>query len=243
VEKWVSSSKKRVDVIAHIGTNSIEDAKDLAKHAEHVGADAVALVAPHYIRPESVDALVSFCKEVAAAAPKTPFFFYHYPAITNVNFTAFSFLEKAHNVIPNLQGIKFTHHDYFDFGLCVGFAEGKYDILNGFEQVLLAGLALGCEGAIGITFSLVGPHYTKIFETFQANDVAKARKLHQQGVQFYVVLSRYGLIRAHKALLKLKGLDVGPVRLPLVDLTETEVQALIKELEKTDLFKEYFLNK
>jgi N-acetylneuraminate lyase len=51
-----------------------------------------------------VDALVSFNKEVAAACPKTPFFYYHFPGITNVNFSAFSFLERASKVIPNLQG-------------------------------------------------------------------------------------------------------------------------------------------
>ena len=57
------------------------------------------------IKPESVDALVSYCKDVAAAAPKTPFFYYHFPGITNVHFTAISFLERASKVIPNLQGI------------------------------------------------------------------------------------------------------------------------------------------
>ncbi len=105
------------------------------------------------------------------------------------------------------------------------FEGGKYDILNGFEHVLLAGLAFGCQGSIGITFSLVGPHYAKIsfllflmsvlsfefdyiFKSFQENDVATARKEHQIGVQFYSVLNRYGLIRAHKAVLKLKGLGI-----------------------------------
>jgi len=154
--KWVSASKNKVEIIAHIGSNCLEDSKELARHAEEVGADAVALVAPHYIRPESVDALVSFCKEVAAAAPKTPFFYYHFPGITNVHFTAISFLEKASKVIPNLQGIKFTHHDYFDFGLCIEFDGGKYDILNGFEHVLLAGLAFGCHGGIGTSLPALG---------------------------------------------------------------------------------------
>jgi N-acetylneuraminate lyase len=240
VAKWVESSKNKVEIIAHIGSNCLEDSKDLARHAESVGVDAVALVAPSYIKPETVDALVSYCKEVAAAAPKTPFFYYHFPGITNVNFSAISFLERASKVIPNLQGIKFTHHDFFDFGLCVEYEGGKYDILNGFEHVLLAGLAFGCHGGIGITFSLIGAHYAKIFEAFAKNDVAEARRLHQQGVHFYAVLNRFGLIRAHKVALKKLGLDMGPVRLPLVDLTDTEAQTMLSDLEKTELYKEYF---
>jgi len=240
VGKWVSASKGRIEIIAHIGSNCLKDSKELARHAAEVGVDAVALVAPHYIRPDNVDALVAFNKEVAAAAPNIPFFYYHFPAITNVNFSAISFLEKASKVIPNLQGIKFTHHDFYDFGQCVEYEGGKYDILNGFEHVLLAGLAFGCQGGIGITFSLIGPHYAKIFEEFQKNNVAEARRLHQQGVQFYTVLNRYGLIRAHKVMLKQLGLDMGPVRLPLVDLNEAETKAMLKELELTALYKEYF---
>jgi len=243
LQKWVEASKKRVEIIAHIGTNCIEDAKDLARHAESVGADAVALVAPHYIRPDSVDALVSFNKEVAAACPKTPFFYYHFPGITYVNFSAISFLERASKVIPNLQGIKFTHHDYYDFGLCVEYENGKYDILNGFEHVLIAGLALGCSGGIGITFSLIGPHYEKIFKAFAANDNALARKEHQRGVHFYQILNKYGLIRAHKVALRLLGLEMGPVRLPLVDMNEAETKAMVKELESDELYQEYFVKK
>lgn len=243
VAKWMEASKGRIEIIAHIGTNCLEDAKDLARHAESLKVDAVALVAPHYIRPESLEALVNFNKEVAAACPKTPFFYYHFPNITNVHFSAFSFLEKASKVIPNLQGIKFTHHDFYDFGLCVEYQEGKYDILNGFEHVLLAGLALGCSGSIGITFSLVGPHYEKIFKAFAANDVALARKEHQKGVHFYTILNKYGLIRAHKVALRLLGLELGPVRLPLVDMSEAETKAMISELETDELYKEYFVNK
>jgi len=70
--------------------------------------------------------------------------------------------------------------------------------------------------------------------------IAATRKEHARGVEFYAVLAKYGLIRAHKAMLKIKGLDLGPVRLPLVDLTPAEVDAMIVELKKTELYNEYF---
>jgi len=238
--KWVEASKGRLRIIAHIGSNCIEDAKELARHAQQVKADAVALVAPHYIKAETVEALVDFTAVVAAAAPELPFFYYHFPNITNVTFTAISYLRLASKKIPNLRGIKFTHHDFYDFGLCVEYEGGKYDILNGFEQVVLAGLALGTQGSVGITFSLVGPQFAKIFKAFYEGDINTARKEHQRGVAFYTVVGKYGLIRAHKALLRLQGLDLGPVRLPLVDLTPAEVDTLVSELKQTELYNEYF---
>jgi len=240
--KWVDSSKGRFRVIAHVGTNTLADAEELARHAEEVKADAFAIVAPHYIKPDTVDALVAFCARAAAAAPQLPFFYYHFPDITSIrNISAFSFLKAAAPVIPNLQGIKFTDNNFHDFGSCVEYQNGKYDILNGFENVLLAGLAFGCQGSVGITFSLVGNHYTKIFRAWQAGDIATARKEHHRANEFYSVLGRYGLIRAHKAALKLKGLDMGPCLLPLVDLKPEEEQALLNDLKQTELYKEYFV--
>jgi len=239
--KWISASAGRLQVIAHIGTNVLTDAKELARHAQEVKADAFALVAPHYIKPESTDALVSFCAEAASAAPNLPFFYYHFPDITSVkNISAFAFLQAAAPKIPNLQGIKFTDHNYFDFGACVGFENGKYDVLNGFEHVLLAGLAFGCEGTIGITFSLVGNSYAKVLKAWKAGDVAGARKEHQRAAAFYSVLAKYGLIRAHKSMLKLKGLNLGPCRLPLVDLKPEEEKALYEEIKHTEIYKEFF---
>jgi len=240
VAKWVEASKGRIRIIAHIGTNCLEDAKELARHAQEVKADAVALVAPHYIRPESVEALVDFTAEVAKAAHEIPFFYYHFPDITNVRFTAISYLRLASKKIPNLQGIKFTHHDFHDFGLCVEYDGGKYDILNGYENVVLAGLSVGTPGSIGITFSLVGPHYAKIFKAWEDGDIKLARKENSKGVAFYSVLQKYGVIRAHKALLKIKGLDLGPVRLPLVDLTQPEIANMLQDLKETELYNEYF---
>jgi len=240
LEKWVEASKGRLRIIAHIGSNSIEDAKDLARHAQHLKVDAVALVAPHYIKPETVEALVEYTALVAAAAPDIPFFYYHFPDITNVRFTAISYLRLASKKIPNLQGIKFTHHDFYDFGLCIEYEGGKYDILNGYEHVVLAGLAFGTPGSIGITFSLVGPHYAKIFKAFNEGDIQTARKEHQRGVAFYTALAKYGLIRAHKAALRLQGIELGPVRLPLVDLTPAEVDSLVADLKQTELYHEYF---
>jgi len=236
----VEASKGRIQIIAHIGTNCLEDAKDLARHAQEVKAAAVALVSPHYIKPESPEALVEYSAEVAAAAPNLAFFYYHFPDITNVRHTAISFLRLASNKIPNLQGVKFTHHDFYDFGLCVNYEGGKYEILIGYEHVLLGGLAYGTPGSIGITYSLVGPHYAKIVKAWDSGDIAAARKEHARGVEFYSVLAKYGLIRAHKAMLRIKGLDLGPVRLPLVDLTTAEVDAMVADLKKVELYSEYF---
>jgi N-acetylneuraminate lyase len=63
-------------LIVHIGAASIEDSKELARHAESIGAPAIASIPPVFFKPENVPDLVSTMQDIAAAAPKTPFYYY-----------------------------------------------------------------------------------------------------------------------------------------------------------------------
>ena len=49
-EITVKTAAGRVPVILHIGTTNLNDTIELAKHAESVGADAIAAVTPYYYR-------------------------------------------------------------------------------------------------------------------------------------------------------------------------------------------------
>jgi len=68
-----------------------------------------------------VTALVDFMAEVANAAPKTPFYYYHFPGMNNVTIKTSAFLVAARNSgkIPTLKGAKFTDIDTEDLGICV----------------------------------------------------------------------------------------------------------------------------
>ena len=102
--------------VQHIGCDSLESARALAAHAEALsGVDAIAGMAPSFFRPTSAAALVDFLAPVAAAAPGTPFFYYHFPTITNCTVNASEFFKVAKETgrIPTLAGMKYTvrNHD------------------------------------------------------------------------------------------------------------------------------------
>ena len=48
------SYKTTLQVIAHVGTNSIHEGVELAKHAQECGADAVGAMAPSFLKPLTV---------------------------------------------------------------------------------------------------------------------------------------------------------------------------------------------
>jgi N-acetylneuraminate lyase len=71
-------------VVVHVGSNCLADAKALAEQAEELGAVAIAALTPMYFKPKNVEVLVETMKQIAAAAPETPFYYYDIPVLGGV---------------------------------------------------------------------------------------------------------------------------------------------------------------
>jgi N-acetylneuraminate lyase len=231
-EAWVESMPKSAHIIVHVGHNSLDDSRALAAHAAKIGASAFATIGPNFFRPANIDQLVGYCEQVAAAAPKLPFYFYHMPAMTGINLPMIDFLRAASHRIPNLNGIKFTHENLMDYAQCVAFADGKFDVLFGRDEILLSALALGAKGAVGSTYNYMAPVYHRVIDAFKRGDMIEARKHQLHAIEIIEVMIRHGGLSAGKAMMKLAGIDCGPSRLPLRTLTANEVSALEADLGK-----------
>lgn len=213
-ERWVQSAST-LKVIVHAGHNSLADSKTIASHAQKMGAHAIAAIAPGFFRPATIHDLVDFNAAIAAAAPELPFYFYHMPAMTGVNFPVIDFLAAAASRIPNLAGVKFTHENLMDYRQCVQFAGGKYDILFGRDEILLAALAMGAQGAVGSTYNFAAPLYLQVIDAFHKGDLVTARKFQDEAIEVISAFARLGGPAAGKAIMKMHGIDCGPVRPPL----------------------------
>ncbi|MGC4046158.1 MAG: dihydrodipicolinate synthase family protein [Armatimonas sp.] len=213
-------------VLAHVGCSAQPDAVALAKQAGALGVAAVAAYAPYYYRPQSVDTLLDFLVPVAAAAPDTPFFYYHIPIMTGVNLSMREFLEKAPARIPNLAGLKYTHNDLFEYGELVRDFGERYDLLWGLDEILIAARTLGAPGAVGSTYNLATPTYRKLLAAVDAGQQEEARALAhtvQAGVRS--LITGGSVVPALKALLNL-----GPPRPPMQAISPEAAEALRERL-------------
>ncbi len=231
-EQWQSCAGEHLRVIVHVGHTSLGDCRALAAHAQKIGASAVGCMAPFCFKPTKAEDLAAFCAEVAAAAPDLPFYYYHIPCVTGVTIPAFDFLQAASDRIPNLAGIKFTHENLMDYSSCLQWEGGRFDILFGRDEMLLAGLSAGAEGAIGSTYNYAAPVYHRLIDAFHRGDLATARKEQARANAMIAVLIHHGgMPPAGKAFMRCIGLDCGNVRLPLRDLTSAQAEALCAEAE------------
>jgi N-acetylneuraminate lyase len=233
--RWASALKGTpVRVVVHVGANCLTDARQLATHAQSVGAAAIAAVAPSYFKPKSLDVLIQWCAELASAAPETPFYFYDIPHITGVSFPMADFLEQAPARIPTLAGVKFTNLDLMMFQRLLRAGAGRFDVLYGFDEQFLAAVVLGAKGAVGTSYNFAAPLYNRLLAAAAANDFATARAEQYRGVQLIALLVKYGFLASAKELMRLRGVDLGVVRLPNVPLTSEEVGGLRRDLDALD---------
>src|SRR5207249_3402399 len=113
----------------------------LAKHAQEIGAAGIACVGPGFFKPATTADLVAFCRDVAAAAPGLPFYYYHIPSRTGVSVAVAEFLQRAADAIPTLAGAKYSHPDLMDYLCCLRLQNGRFDLLFGLDEMLLPALA------------------------------------------------------------------------------------------------------
>ena len=236
-EAYVRAANKRILVLVHVGHPAIAESVKLASHAAYIGVDAVSSVAAFYFKPASVQNLVDSIAQIAAGAPGLPFYYYHIPHLTGLAMDMVEFLRLSESLIPNLAGIKYTATTLYEYQACLNYKNGKYDILYGLDEMLLSALAVGAKGAIGSTYTFAAPVYLDIIKLFNADKLADARQLQYELVEMVRCIVKYSPIPAQRAIMKLEGFDLGPSRLPLVDLTGEEMSALKNSLDKIGFFE------
>ncbi len=231
-QAWCKAAPAGFKVIVHVGGNSVKASKQLAAHAAEVGAYATSVMGPTFPKINRIQELADYCAEIAAGAPELPFYYYHIPAFTGIHLSMLELLKAVDGRIPNFAGIKYTFESLFEYSLCHRYQGGKFDILHGQDETLLASLAMGgAQGCIGGTFNYAAGLYVQIRDAYRKGDMVLAQQLQQKSWDLIEVICRYrGNIVAGKQIMRLLGLDLGPNRTPFQNMTEAEFEKMSQEL-------------
>ena len=235
-DAWArAADEHELAVIAHVGGNSIEDARTLARRARALDLAGFSTLAPSYFKPASLDALVGWCAAIAAEAPELPFYYYDIPSLTGVSFPMDEFLRTAPSRISNLAGVKFTNPDLVSYRRSLDAAADRFDLPWGIDEALLGGLATGARSAIGSTYNFAPQLYRNLLKAFADGDLADARRLQSLSIGMVDAIASTGYMGTAKALMSHLGVPVGPPRAPLRNPTATEFAAVRVKLEALGL--------
>jgi len=232
----IERSGRRVPVVVQVGASDASTTIELSRHAERVGADAVAVVTPYYYNPDE-EALVEYYKQVSENVA-IPVFIYNIPYRTTVNITPDIAL-KIVAAAPRVQGIKDSSRDFMQVLEYIEKLPRDFIILNGADAYILPALIMGVSGAMSGYSNAFPELYVSLYDLFKRGDYEKARE-----VQFKINLTRR-MLRLHaqpfiqpvKEAMKMRGIPAGFVKRPLRPMTEEEIDDLRSKLKKLDLLR------
>ncbi|WPZ19567.1 4-hydroxy-tetrahydrodipicolinate synthase [Geobacillus subterraneus] len=222
----VSVVNGRALVIAGTGTNDTRASIELTKRAEEAGVDAVMLVAPYYNKPNQ-EGLYQHFKAIAESTP-LPVMLYNVPGRTSVNLAPETVIRLA--AIPNIVAVKEAGGNLEAMAEIIERTPDDFLLYSGDDSLTLPVLAIGGAGVVSVASHIIGNEMQQMIRAFQAGDHKGAAALHRKWLPLMKGLFAAPSPVPVKTALQLRGLDVGPVRLPLVPLTEQERNELSRLL-------------
>jgi 4-hydroxy-2-oxoglutarate aldolase len=211
-------------MIAGTGLEATCQTITLTGWAAEAGADAALVLTPHYYGGiMTPDSLVRYYEAVAEASP-IPVVLYNVPKFTHVDMDAATIARAARH--PNIVGIKDSGGNVIKLADTVRLTGPDFQMLAGSAGFFFAGLSLGAVGGVMALANVAPQKCIDIYHLFKAGLWEEAAELQRRMVPVNAaVTARFG-IPGLKAALDMLGYYGGPVRPPLLDLTESERQAL-----------------
>ncbi|MCP4543475.1 MAG: dihydrodipicolinate synthase family protein [Chloroflexi bacterium] len=214
-------------LIAGAGCESTRQTIALSRQVADIGADAVLLVTPHYydgaMKPDN---LIHHYQAVADAVP-IPVMLYTVPKFTHVDINAATIAHLASH--PNIVGIKDTSGNMAKMADTVRLTQAvapDFQVLAGSAGFLLAGLTLGAVGGILALSNIAPDKCLEIYRMFKAGQMDDVAELQRRMIPVNAAITaRFG-IAGLKVTLDMLGYYGGPVRSPLLNITEDDQQTL-----------------
>lgn len=226
----VEKIAKRIPVIAGTGSNDTAHAIELSVYAQEAGADAVLVVAPYYNKTTQK----GLCAHIEAIAKSItiPMILYNIPGRTGGLGFSIETLKKL-SKIPNVNAIKEATGD-LSFAARIA-EETDLVIYSGNDDIIVPIMSIGGQGVISVIANILPKETHDVCANYLAGDTAAARE------QFLKLLK---LVRALfievnpipiKTAMNLLGYGVGPLRMPLCDMTEENLAVLKSTLKEYGL--------
>jgi 4-hydroxy-tetrahydrodipicolinate synthase len=207
-------------VIAGTGTYDTAHSVHLTEQATEAGVDGVLVVTPYYNKPNRRGLRAHF--EAVAAATNLPVVLYNIPGRCVIDLPN-EFLRELAQAIPNVVAVKQARVE--DIQPIDGM-----DLLAGNDDKLAEVLDKGGTGGICVASHVVGREMRRMID-----EPDQRAEIHASLTDIFDVMFITASPTPVKAALNMLGINAGTLRLPMVEASEEEEQAIRGVLERHGL--------
>lgn len=228
----VERTNKRVPVVAGTGSNSTDEAIYLSTEAERCGADALLVVTPYYNKATQ-KGLIKHFTDIANAV-SVPIILYNVPGRTGCNLKPETVAALAKNV-ENIVAIKEASGDISQIAQLAALTKGSIDIYSGNDDQIVPVMSLGGIGVISVLSNIAPQQTHDICAKFLDGDIEGSRKLQLEILDVINNLFIEVNPIPVKAAMNLMGFEVGPLRMPLTEIEDLNLEKLSVSMKEYGL--------
>lgn len=221
----VKTASGRAKVIAGTGGNNTEASILLTKEAADCGVDGIMQVTPSYNKPNQRGLYAHFA--AIAKSTSLPIMLYNIPGRSACNLEAETTI--ALSKIANIISVKEASGNFNQASEIIKQTHDDFTVYCGDDSLTLPMLSIGAHGIVSVAAHVIGREISDMVAAFNAGDHKKAAEMHCDLLPIMTGMFIAPSPAPVKAALKLKGIDAGGLRLPLVGLSDEE-QTIVENL-------------
>ena len=230
-ETVVNHANGRATVYIHVGAMRTKDAIELAQHACKIGADGVGVITPSFFMVNDRE-MEEYYVSVANSIPEDfPVYLYNLPQRSGNDLKP-EVIEKILKRAPNVVGIKYSLADLARTREYLKIKDWSFSVLHGADNLMTSVLAMGCDGVVSGVSSVFPEYFVAVYNAFKSGNMEEACILQNTAADIVNILRGGTNMAYFKAGLKMRGIDAGHMRKPLLDLTDEQMEELYKNLKK-----------
>lgn len=223
VKFTVAKIDNRVPLVLGIGGNNTQEVINHFSDFELEKVTAILSSSPNYNKP-SQEGIFQHYKVIANASP-LPVILYNVPGRTGSNITAETTLRLAREC-ENIKGIKEASGNMIQCMHILKNMPEDFLFVSGDDHISLPLIACGSKGVISVVANSFPKDFSEMIRLCLKNDFTKAQKLHYKLLPAYDLLFIENNPAGVKAFMTELNLIENVLRLPLVQLSETNQEKI-----------------
>ncbi len=225
----VAAARGRLPVCAGVGCVTTRETVELAREAEKLGANLVAVVTPYYAEVSQPE-LERHYRAVAEAVT-IPIMLYNIPARTGNALSAETVARLSH--LERVVGIKDSSGSMDSLRGFLKSAHPGFSVFSGSDALLLEGLRAGTVGAVSGLANVVPGLVSAIYDAWKRGEVAAAEAAQAELIGLREIMPLGNAVSVVKRAANVLGWPIGPSRAPISGIAPEHEASLKAVLERS----------
>jgi 4-hydroxy-tetrahydrodipicolinate synthase len=231
IECAVETAKKRIPIIAGTGSNDTAYAVQMSEYAEKAGADGLLCITPYYNRPTQKGLIANFT--AIADAVNIPIIMYNVPSRTGCNLLPETVAKLAAH--KNIRGVKEASGNIAQVAEVARLAPDDFFIYSGNDDMIVPLMSLDGDGVISTVANIAPKDTHNMVQYFLDGNLKAACELQLNMKPLIDAIFCETNPIPIKTAMNLMGMEVGSLRLPLVDMEEKNLELLKRRMREYGL--------